>query len=94
VALTAGASVAGLPVPLLSTTTTPIMSPEAALGSSAVDVVSSCYCSVVCWLVVPLDPARSSTARLLSPTNGGWLPVGCSTSSVDSGLHQPNKLLL
>jgi hypothetical protein len=65
-----------------------------ALGSSVVGVVSSCCYSVVCWLVVPLDPTRSSVAWVLSPTDGGWLPVGCSTPSVDFGLHKPNKLLL
>jgi hypothetical protein len=80
------ASTTGFPVPLLSTTTMPIISPKATLGSSAVGAVSLCCCSVVCWLVVPLDPARSYVARLLSPTDGGWLPVGCFTSFVDSSL--------
>jgi hypothetical protein len=86
--------VVGFLVLLLSTTTKLIITPKAALGSSVAGAVSLCYCSVVCWLATLLDPTHSSIARLPSPTVDCWLLVGCSISSVASGLHQPNKLML
>jgi hypothetical protein len=73
VTLTSRATVAGFPVPLLSTTTMLVIPPKVELGSSAVGAVSSCCCSVVCWLVVPLDLACSSTAWLLPQL----MAVGC-----------------
>jgi hypothetical protein len=62
VALTVGASIARFPVPLFSTTTMPIIPLEVALGSSVMGAGSSCYYARVCWLVVPLDPVRSTVA--------------------------------
>jgi hypothetical protein len=64
-----GAFVAGFPVLPSSTTTMPIVLPEAALGSLAVGVGFAHYCTRLLWLAVSLGPARSSIVRLLSLAN-------------------------